>query len=425
MNELLRMLRELPLSVKILLLIALARSVSFFALLPFLPIYLHDTLDPDMVRVGYTLGLCLFVGTLTSVYGGYLADRFNKVSFMLALDVILTAIYLTLPVVHTLGPVLLLLMLANTASSSMSVTGNALLAELLPTELRTKVFSLRYSLQNIGAVTGPFLGAWCARWDMRGPFWLAGTVTAFALVLLGSTRRHFAVAPPGASKAEPDKPLRFSETLRVMRADRRLGLFTLGGILSMVIYGPLLTYLSQYLVVVAKNSDLAYKTVSYFSAANAFVVISLQYFVGSRLKPDNLLRWLTWGIAAFVVGLVGLSLWLSVAVALVPCIIAICIFTIGEVIVVPAEYTFIDSIAPSHLRGSYFGVQNLIYFGVALGPIMCGVLLDKATPVIMFYALIAVAITSWLFYVLGCRTVAAPSQGPAAAAGTAGAAAPD
>jgi MFS family permease len=402
MKELWRMSRDLPVSVKILLLIALVRSVSFFALLPFLPIYLHDTLDPDVERIGYALGLCLFVGTLTSVYGGYLADRFNKVGFMIGLDLILTVLYLSLPVARSWGLVLLLLVLANTAFSSMSVTGNALLSELLPAELRTKVFSLRYSLQNIGAATGPFLGAWFARWDVRGPFWLAGGVTAFAFMLLALTFRQFKVTAPAA---RGEKPLDFPETLAAMRSDRRLGLFTLGGILSMVIYGPLLTYLSQWLVTVTKDSNAAYETLSYFSAANAIVVISLQYLVGSRLKPDNLLRWLTWGIAAFVIGLVGLSLWLPLA--LVPCVVAIAVFTIGEVIVVPAEYTFIDSIAPSHMRGSYFGVQNLIYFGVALGPILCGFLLDKAAPAIMFYALIGVAIASWLLYLLGCR-VAAP-----------------
>jgi MFS family permease len=397
MRSFIRMFNELPLSVKVLLLTAVARSVSFFALLPFLPIYMHETLDLNMEQVGTALGLCLLVATITSVYAGYLADRFPKVGFMLILDVIMTALYVTLPLVHAPLLVLLMLVVVNTASSSMSVTGNALLSDLLPSELRSKVFSLRYSLQNIGAVTGPFLGAWAARSDVRGPFWLAAGVTTFAFVMLAATRRQFRVTTP---TVRDKKPLNFTETVGALRADRRLGLFTVGGILSMVVYGPLLTYLSQYLVVVA-SPEIAYRTVAYVSAANAIVVIALQYLVGSRLRQNNLLRWLTWGIAAFVMGLIGLSLSTSI----VPCIIAISIFTIGEVIVVPAEYTFIDSIAPSDMRGSYFGVQNLIHLGVAIGPVLCGVLLNHAAPAVMFYALIGVAIASWLFYVAGCRAV--------------------
>jgi MFS family permease len=395
MKGVLRTFAALPLSVKIVLFSSTARSVSFFALLPFLPIYMHGKLGLDMEQVGYALGLCLGVGTLTSVYGGFLADRFNKVGFVLFLDVALTALYLALPATGTPLVMLLILVLANTATSSIGVTTNALLAELLPSELRTKVFSLRYSLQNIGAVCGPFLGAAAARSDMRGPFWLAAGITFVSLCVLAATRHHFKRT---AVEGEGDKPLNFAQTFKALRSDRRLGLFTMGGILSMVVYGPLLTYLSQYLVVV-ESPEIAYRTVSYVSAVNAIVVISLQYFIGSRLRDDNLLRWLTWGIAAFVMGLLGLS----ISTALLPCIIAIAIFTIGEVIVVPAEYTFIDSIAPKHLRGSYFGVQNLIYFGVALGPIMCGVLLDKVAPHVMFYALAAVASASWLFYFLGCR----------------------
>jgi MFS family permease len=65
------------------------------------------------------------------------------------------------------------------------------------------------------------------------------------------------------------------------------------------------------------------------------------------------------------------------------------------------------------MRGSYFGVQNLIYFGVALGPILCGFLLDRAAPSVMFYALVGVAVASWLFYVFGCRA-GAPVQDHAA-----------
>lgn len=48
------------------------------------------------------------------------------------------------------------------------------------------------------------------------------------------------------------------------------------------------------------------------------------------------------------------------------------VFTTGEIIVIPAEYMFIDLIAPEHLRGVYYGAQNLSNLGAALGPVMVG-----------------------------------------------------
>lgn len=396
MRDLTRLIRELPLSVKIILLCAMARSVSFFALLAYLPIYLHDTLRLSGATVGYVVGMCLIAGTVVSVYGGYLADRFTKVNFMIGLDTFLTVLYLTLPAFKSAAVVVIFLLAANTASSSMSVSANAQLSELVRPEVRTKVFSLRYSLQNIGAAVGPFLGALAVRSDPGGPFYLAAGVIFLALVPVAAFRKRIIreSVPAGKGKESPG----FAEVLKTMRADRRLALFTVGGILSIMVYGPLLTYMSQYFVVV-ESPAAAYKLVAYISAANAVVVIALQYHIGSKLSSSSLMKWLTVGIAAFAVGLVGLSLSTQVFVI----VAAIAVFTVGEIIVVPAEYMFIDEIAPAHLRGSYFGAQNLIHIGVALGPIMCGILLDVAAPAAIFYALIAVLGASWWFYILGYR----------------------
>lgn len=389
-------LAELPPAVRVLLACSTARAVSFFALLPFLPIYLHQHLNLDMQNVGLALGLCLLVATLTSVYGGYLADRYDKLRFLIFLDVVMVVLYLSLPVANHPGLVLLLLVLVNTCSSSIGVTGNAFLSDLLPAETRARVVSLRYALQNIGAATGPFLGAWAAKGHAFGPFFLAALITAVVLLLLIAFRHRFDGVV--ASKAERESPLDFAATVGVMRSDRRLMLFTLGGILSMVVYGPLLTYLTQYLVTIESPSE-AYRTVTYVSAVNAAVVISLQYFVGARLRKENLLRWLTMGTGALALGLA----MLSVSNALPVWMIAIAVFTIGEVVIVPAEYMMIDAIAPDKLRGSYFGVQNLIFIGVALGPPLCGVLLRHATPDIMFYVLIGITVAGWAFYYFGCR----------------------
>ncbi|MER8045623.1 MFS transporter [Streptomyces sp. NPDC094032] len=402
MKNFVQLIRELPVAVRIMLLCAMARAISFFGILAYLPIYLSDSLGMNGATIGYVLGVCLLVGTMVSVYGGYLADRFVKVDFMIVLDVLLTLLYGALPFLDSPVLVICLLLVANTASSSMSVTANALLADLLPSENRAKVFSLRYSLQNIGAAVGPFLGVWTVKAGTGGPFWLAAGVIFAALLPLVIFRRLFTGGPAEAVEgSSDDESMNFREVLRVMKADRRLGLFTLGGILSIVVYGPLLTYMSQYLVLV-ESRDSAYRLVAYISAANAIVVISTQYVIGSRLKEKTLLRWLTWGTGAFVLGLVGMALstevWIIVA--------AIVVFTIGEVIVVPAEYMFIDNIAPANLRGSYFGAQNLVHIGVAIGPIICGFLLVHASPAAMFAALIALVVLGWWFYVLGCRASA-------------------
>jgi MFS family permease len=63
------------------------------------------------------------------------------------------------------------------------------------------------------------------------------------------------------------------------------------------------------------------------------------------------------------------------------------VFTLGEMIIDPAEYLFVDTIAPERLRGSYLGAQNLAAFGGALSPVICGYLLINSPAPTMFYVL--------------------------------------
>lgn len=422
MKNFLTMVRELPFAMKVLLASATARSLSFFAILAYMPIYLYDTVGMSGATVGYVIGGSVLVGTVASVYGGYLADRVTKINLVITLDIVIILLYLSLTVLHDPFTVTAVLLLTNVASSSMGVAGSALLSELVPPENRTKVFSLRYSLQNIGAAVGPFLGVATVAVGSGGPFVLSVSIIGASLLPLIIFRHRFLTGPgettttapaedhsetttaraeeQGEEQGQEETP-NFRQVLKVIGSDRRLAYFTLGGILSIVAYGPLLTFMSQYLVLV-EDRGTAYKLVAYISAANAVVVITSQYILGSRLKQNNLLKWLTIGTGAFIVGLLVMSLSTNAVVL----IVAVAIFSLGEVIVVPAEFTFIDSIAPENLRGSYFGAQNLIHIGMSVGPILCGFLLQHFAPVVMFYALIAVMVASWWFYVIGCRATA-------------------
>lgn len=391
--------RQFPRAVQLLLALSLLRAVSFFALLPFLPIYLHDVLTMGAEGIGYTLGLSMLGGTLMSVYGGYLADKFDKLRFMVGLNALIGVLYLAFLPLHWAFPIIVVLLLVNTGASSLNVVGNALLSEYLPQETRAKAFSLRYALQNIGAAIGPFLGAWLVRYDQDAPFIIAAVLTfltsGMLLAFRGAFRASAIDAPP------PEAPIGFGQSLKAMRGDRRLVLFTLGGICSMVVYGPLLTYLAQYLIVV-KSAAIAYETVAWVSAANAAVVISLQYIVGTWIKEEKLLQWVTLGSAAFILGLLGLSMSTEMGVW----VAAIVVFTLGEIIIAPAEFMFIDMIAPKNLRGIYFGAQNMVYIGVTIGPILCGFLLKHAPSSAVFYAMMGMAALGWLFYYAGCRRAA-------------------
>ncbi len=106
-------------------------------------------------------------------------------------------------------------------------------------------------------------------------------------------------------------------------------------------------------------------------ACNAISVILLQYQIGRFLKREQLRQWIVAGTGLFILGLIGFS----VADSLVSWCVAMFIFTLGEIIIYPAEFLFVDTLAPEDLRGSYYGAQNLAALGGALSPVICGFML--------------------------------------------------
>ncbi|WP_410017350.1 MFS transporter [Pseudomonas sp. 14P_8.1_Bac3] len=131
----------------------------------------------------------------------------------------------------------------------------------------------------------------------------------------------------------------------------------------------------------ARNCPWA--TIAALLACNAISVILLQYQIGRFLKREQLRYWIAGGTSLFIVGLIGFSL----ADSLVSWCVAMFIFTLGEMIIYPAEFLFVDTLAPEELRGSYYGAQNLAALGGALSPVICGFLLMHTPASTMFYAL--------------------------------------
>jgi MFS family permease len=166
-----------------------------------------------------------------------------------------------------------------------------------------------------------------------------------------------------------------------------------------VVHGRFTLYLSQYLLV-THDSERALQIMAALLACNAITVILLQYQIGRFLDREKLRYWIAVGTSLFILGLIGFSL----ADDMLTWCAAMFIFTLGEMIIYPAEFLFVDTLAPEELRGSYYGAQNLAALGGALSPVICGYLLLHTPAPTMFYALSALtAIGGLLCYMSRSR----------------------
>ena len=392
-----RILPKFPKAVCVIILCAFFKAVAYWALTPYLPMYLGNRLGISVENSGYLIGLGSLSGTIMSIFCGFLIDRRDKKKiFALSLSVMAVS-YLIFPGMSNGFLILGVLMVINIASSSLAIVTNAWFSIMLSEEESTKAFSIKYILENIGAMVGPVLGTVLVKLDLRFPFYVA-SASLVLITLIFFVYSKALVSSPVNGKIDVGKTedLGIGQTMRLLVQDKRLLYFTIGGVLSMMIYGALVTFMSLFFSSVLPY-DEAYQRVAYISALNAAIVMGLQYFVSALIRKKTIMRWVRFAVGSMMAGLIILIfrsdlLWLTAAIVLL---------SFGEVAIVPAEYLFIIKITPKEQSGVYLGAQNMIVLGLSISPVLCGYLLKEATASMMFAVLCVILVFSLAFYQMG------------------------
>ncbi|MGN8249155.1 MFS transporter [Pseudomonas sp. SMV7] len=387
-------IKRYPHTVRLLLLTTFTLTVARALTLPYLVVYLADNFQLPISQIGLLIGGALIVASLLSLYGGHLVDTWRNHTLVSACTLLFALAFVGAVASRAAMPFFICLVLINLALAVVDIAAKAGFCALLPVEERAEVFAIKYTLSNVGYAAGPLLGVAMLELDGHLPF------IASALLGLAMSLAYWRLGDRSLRASAPSKPAAgFGQVALGLAADRRLVCFTLGGVLSAVVFGQFTAYLSQYLVVTSSPSEAA-RLVGYLVTTNAVTVIALQYLIGRRISRQRLMPWLLAGMGLFIAGLLGFALAGS---TLLWCL-AMLVFTLGEIIVIPAEYMFIDLIAPEHLRGVYYGAQNLSNLGAALGPVMVGFALAHLWPEAIFYLLVLSVILAGVFYRLGTHT---------------------
>ncbi|ROP62079.1 putative MFS family arabinose efflux permease [Enterobacter sp. BIGb0383] len=368
---------------------SLLLTIGRGATLPFMTIYLTRQYDLSVDAIGYAMTIALTIGVLFSLGFGILADRFDKKRYMLIAITAFLAGFVAIPLVDRVWLVVVFFSLINCAYSVFATVLKAYFSDTLTPTAKARIFSLNYTVLNIGWTVGPPLGTLLVMYSMNLPFWLAAACAAFPLLFIQRYVQRVQTNGEGSGSVV------WSPS--VLLKDRALFWFTLSGLLASFVGGSFASCISQY-VLVASTSDFAEKVVAVVLPVNAAVVVSLQYAVGRRLSASNIRPLMAVGTLFFVLGLAGfmisgenLLLW-GVAAA---------VFTIGEIIYAPGEYMLIDNIAPAGMKASYFSAQSLGWLGAAVNPMATGMILTNLPHWSLFAIMMVVIIAAWLMILRG------------------------
>lgn len=353
--------------------LTIARALA----LPYLVVYFSQTFGLGVADIGLAVGGSLIVSSILGVYGGFLVDRFSNYRILLGAATVFALAFAVAFQVTSLVPFIIAIVVVNLSYAVIDIAVKSGIGVLVTPDKRGSVFSIKYTLTNVGYAIGPFLGMLLAKISPGLPFAVSALIGVAFVVLYGVLGERIPRSAGGERSGNG-----FASVLVHLLSNYRLVCFTVGGILSAIVFGQFTAYLSQYLIVTS-DPENTYHIINYLVTTNACVIISLQYLIGSRINQNNLFRMLMLGMLLFVVGLMGFCY----AQMHVVWIVAMIVFTVGEIIIIPAEYLFIDYIAPEDMRGVYYGAQNLSNLGAALGPVLCGIALSFYAPQAMFYVL--------------------------------------
>lgn len=368
---------------------SLLLTIGRGATLPFMTIYLTRKYAMTVDSIGYAMTIALTIGVIFSLGFGILADKFDKKRYMLLAIVAFIAGFIAIPLVNSVTLVVLFFALINCSYSVFATVLKAWFSDALSSTEKARIFSLNYTILNIGWTVGPPLGTLLVMYSINLPFLLAAVCAALPLVLIQRYVQHILISESEQTPAAWDPS--------VLLHDKALLWFTLSGLLASFVGGAFASCLSQYVLAVA-DSVFAEKVVAVILPVNAIIVVTLQYAVGRRLSARNLRPLMTLGTVCFVLGLVG---FMYSGSNLIYWGLAAAVFTLGEVIYAPGEYMLIDNIAPPGMKASYFSAQALGWMGAALNPMLTGQILTHMPPASLFLILITAIVIAWALVLKG------------------------
>ncbi|MCR5942709.1 MFS transporter [Ochrobactrum sp. XJ1] len=369
-------LRGVPGSIWALGFVSLLMDVSSEMIHALLPVYLVTGLGASMLTVGVIEGIAVATASVAKVFSGALSDWFGRRKLLAVIGYGLAAATKPIfPLAQSIDWLVAARFIDRIGKGIRGAPRDALIADIAPPDLRGASFGLRQSLDMAGGFLGPLL----------------------AIVLMGLTANHFitvfwiAVIPAFLCVAvllifvkEPERP----QTERKVRMPlRRAELGRLGArywwVVILAAAFSLARFSEAFLILRAESLGLSLMWVPGVLMLMALAYSLSAYPVG--VLSDRMDR-ITLLIVALLL-LIAANLVLAFSAGIVPLALGVILWGLHMGFSQGLLATLIAETAPAELRGTAFGMFNLVT-GLALlvASVIAGILWDTVGPQATFLA---------------------------------------
>ncbi|HLF32542.1 MAG TPA: MFS transporter [Xanthomonadales bacterium] len=320
-----------------------------------LPIFMVTVLGASMVTIGLIEGIAEASAAITKVFSGAVSDYFRKRKFLVVLGYGLGAITKPVfPLATTLWWVFGARFVDRVGKGIRGAPRDALIADITPPQLRGAAYGLRQSLDSVGAFLGPLLAVLFMFWlanDIKAVLWVA-VVPAFIAVLL----LVIAIREPESAAPVPGVRNRLALTDARRLPLRYWLVVALGAVFTLARFSE------AFLILRAQDLGLG---IGYVPAI--MVVMNVVYALGAY-PAGAAADWLSARTLLLLGLLVLVAADVLLAIAASPWIafLGAAFWGLHMALTQGLLAKLVADMAPADLRGTAFGIFNLVSGGALL-----------------------------------------------------------
>jgi MFS family permease len=347
--------RRLPISIWGLGFVSMFMDISSELVHSLLPIFMATVLGTSMFTIGIIEGFAEGAAAITKVFSGAISDYCGKRKFLAVAGYTLSAITKPIfPIATTIGWVFGARFVDRIGKGIRGAPRDALVADIAPLQLRGAAYGLRQSLDSVGAFIGPLLAVIFMIWftnDVRAVLWVAVLPAFIAVFLL-----IVGVREPESPKHAADSQNRLTLT-DVRRLPLRYWLVVaLGAVFTLARFSE------AFLILRAQDVGLAIGYVPVIMIVMNIVYSLFAYPAGAAADRLSARMLLVFGLGVLVAADVVLAIAESPWIAFV----GAAFWGLHMAFTQGLLSKLIADTAPAELRGTAFGVFNLVSGGALL-----------------------------------------------------------
>jgi len=366
---------RVPQAVWVLGFVSLLMDISSEMIHSLLPVFMVTMLGASALTVGIVEGVAEATALIVKVFSGTLSDYLGRRKPLAVLGYGLGALSKPLfAIASTSGMVLAARFIDRVGKGIRGAPRDALVADVTPPEMRGAAYGLRQSLDTVGAFAGPLIAiALMLAWsnDFRAVFWVAVVPGVAATLLLYFGVRD-AERPITTGRVNP---VRWRELARLGAA--YWWVVVIGAIFTLARFSE------AFLVLRAQQAGLAIAWVPLVLVAMNVVYAACAYPFGKLADTVSHAKLLALGLVV----LIAADLALGVAASLAGVFAGIALWGLHMGMTQGLLATMVAHRAPAELRGTAFGLFNLVSGGAMLiASVLAGMLWDRLGAATTFYA---------------------------------------